>query len=74
MDKNAVVSASDLCAAFRNHLTHTVGKSCETLAEGFGLAFDIAAQFDFLSLYLIPKCGGVCGDGAATGGAGEFTK
>jgi hypothetical protein len=23
--KNAVVSASDLCAAFRNHLTHTVG-------------------------------------------------
>jgi pyruvate dehydrogenase complex dehydrogenase (E1) component len=49
--KNAVVSASDLCAAFRNHLTHTVGKSCETLAEGFGLAFEIAAQFVFLSLY-----------------------
>jgi hypothetical protein len=55
--KNAVVSASDLCAAFRNHLTHTVGKSCETLAEGFGLAFEIAAQFVFLSLHLIPALG-----------------
>ena len=52
--KNAVVSASDLCTAFRNHLTQTVGKSCETLAERFGLASEIAAQFVFLSLHLIP--------------------